>query len=473
MDTIEKEVKILILDLFASSGLGNLLKKILLTSNFDIQLQQESIHNHFHTRNCMIRNTIINNNPDLTFLVLPSSDLEQTYLFLQCLNRETLMFPIIVVMERCDIDIMISLLDDGFADFITPPLKKIDIIPRIWRLINYHKRQIESFSHALKEKVGLKQLVGKSSLFLEEVKKIPIVAKCDTTVLILGETGTGKELFARSIHYLSPRTDKAFIPVNCGAIPVELVENEMFGHVRGAYTGASISGEGLIHKASGGTLFLDEIDSLSLAAQVKLLRFIQDKVYRQLGSTKLRQTDIRIIAASNHNLEEALIQGKFRRDLFYRLNIISFKLPLLRDRKEDIPILARHFLNIHSYKHNKQFKDFTSEALQKLLVYDWPGNVRELENVIETSVIFSKQLFIQSSDIILPSFKVNVNMESLKAAKSRAIEEFEKNYIQNTLLANKGNITKAANSAQKNRRAFWELIRKYNINVQYIKSLYQ
>lgn len=247
------------------------------------------------------------------------------------------------------------------------------------------------------------------------------------------------------------------------------MENELFGHAKGAFTGAATSYSGLIHQADGGTLFLDEIDCMSLQAQVKFLRFLQDKECKPLGSGKAFQVDVRIIAASNIDLENAVAEGKFRPDLFYRLNIIPLLLPPLHVRKKDIPLLARHFLNKYAWEFDKPAGDFTPEALQRLLAYEWPGNVRELENVIERAVVFSKDETIHEKDIVLPHLRDVSSQETFREAKSRAIIQFEKKYIQDLLLAYGGNITKAATAAQKHRRAFWELIRKYRIDARNYK----
>jgi len=328
----------------------------------------------------------------------------------------------------------------------------------------------EEMVSLLKETMGLEQIVGKDLAFLKEINKIPLVANCDAGVLILGETGTGKELCARAIHYLGPRSGKPFVPINCGAIPTELVENELFGHVKGAFTGACKSYPGLIYETDGGTLFLDEIDCLPLQAQVKLLRFLQDKEYRQLGSTNVNQADVRVIAASNLNLEKGISEGKFRQDLFYRLNIIPLALPPLRDRKGDIIPLAKHFLGKYASELKKPIKEITLEALQKLLAYDWPGNVRELENVVQRAVIFSHHAVIQGGHITLPHANRSPLEETFQAQKARVIAEFEKNYIQNLLRVHQGNISQAARFAQKNRRAFWELMRKHEIYVPDFRS---
>src|SRR6185369_12924375 len=309
------------------------------------------------------------------------------------------------------------------------------------------------------------QLIGQSPIFLQQAQKNSLIAACEANVLIVGETGTGKELYARAIHYGSARAGRPFMPVNCGAIPAELVENELFGHNRGAFTSASNLQVGLIEEANGGTLFLDEIDCLPIHAQVKLLRFLQEKEYRPLGSAKTKRADVRIVAASNLNLEEAVDTGKIRKDLFYRLNIISLTLPPLRDRREDIPLLARHFLEKYSREFDSQVKAFSDEAMNMMMVYSWPGNVRELEHAVERAIVLCTKPLIQALDIVLSNQALSGKRESLREAKAKEIERFEKNYIQGVLSACRGNITRAAQVAQKNRRAFWQLIQKYRIDV--------
>ena len=310
-----------------------------------------------------------------------------------------------------------------------------------------------------------RQLIGQSPIFLQQAQKIPLIASCGANVLIVGETGTGKELYARAIHYGSARAGRPFMPVNCGAIPAELVENELFGHIPGAYTSASNLQVGLIEEANGGTLFLDEIDCLPVHAQVKLLRFLQEKEYRPLGLPKTKQAYVRGGAASNLNLEEAVDTGKVRQDLFYRLNIISLTLPPLRDRREDIPLLARHFLAKYSREFDSHVEDFADEAMSMLMVYSWPGNVRELEHAVERAVVMCNKPLIQAADIVLSNRALAAKRESLREAKAKEIARFEKNYIQGVLSACRGNITRAAEISQKNRRAFWQLIQKYRIDV--------
>jgi len=327
-------------------------------------------------------------------------------------------------------------------------------------------RQNEVLLRELKCKLGLGQLIGESPAFLIAVRQIPAMARCEANVLIAGETGTGKEVCARAIHYLSPRSSQPFIAVNCGAIPAELIENELFGHERGAYTDATVAKPGLIQEAEGGTLFLDEIDCLPLLAQVKLLRFLQEKEYRPLGATKAKKASVRVIAATNADLEDAVQQRRLRRDLYYRLNILPMMLPPLRQRQGDMVLLARHFLAKFAEDLGKPVPEFSSEALHLLLAYSWPGNVRELEHTIERVVAMSEEIVIGEADLTLfTSLRVPWHA-TFRQAKERAITQFEEVYIKEVLLAHGGNISKAAQAAGKNRRAFWQLMRKHGIEVQ-------
>jgi two-component system response regulator GlrR len=462
---------ILILNFYQEDFLANTLRNVLETSpSLSIQTQQ---FNADEVNLPLSTDTFLDNPgalyPDLIFLIVPVSLLNQAGLLLQNSKNSLSELPIIVVSEWTEPNEVLGLLKYGINDFISPPLKAIDIFPRVCRELDKTSKKMAR-AQSLKEKIGLSELIGESKAFMNEVSKIPAVARCDSSVLILGETGTGKEVCARVIHYLSPRAKNPFIPVNCAAIPLELVENELFGHERGAFTGASISRFGLIHEANGGTLFLDEVDCLPLLAQVKLLRFLQEKEYRPLGSTKKCEADVRVIAATNVKVEDAVRAGQFRQDLYYRLNVIPITLPPLRERKEDIMLLAYHFLAKYANKFNKQARDFSPDALQKLMGHNWPGNVRELEHIVERALVFSDQAVIQSSDILIPNCVSEAALESFSEAKSRMIEQFERSYLQGLLVAYHGNISRAAQAAKKNRRAFWQLVRKYNINVESFRA---
>jgi DNA-binding NtrC family response regulator len=377
--------------------------------------------------------------------------------------------PLLVVVDEADSDEVIEWIKQLAADFITKPLKTIDVLPRIWRLLD-RSSESEIELMKIKKELGMKQLVGESEAFLAEIEKLPLVAKCDASILITGDSGTGKELCARAIHYLSPRASQSFLPVNCGAIPAELIENELFGHVSGAFTGAKTTRQGLIDEANGGTLFLDEVDCLPLIAQVKFLRFLQEREFRPLGVTKTRKADVRVIAATNINCEAAVREGKLRQDLYYRLNVIQLKLPSLRERREDIPLLAHHFLNRYALEFNKQVTGFSPDAIRKLILYDWPGNVRELEHVIMRAVVLSTKPIICAASIAISDSENAPLAESFQEAKNRMVDQFEKTYIKGLLLSNHCNISRSAKAAQKNRRAFFELIRKHHISVETLKS---
>lgn len=323
----------------------------------------------------------------------------------------------------------------------------------------------------LTKRFGLHQLIGQSAPFLAIKAMLTSIAQHQVSVLILGETGTGKELVARAIHYLSPRHAQPFSAVNCGAIPVDLIENELFGHSRGAFTGAATAATGLIQEADGGTLFLDEIDCLPSLAQVKLLRFLQEKEYRPLGSAQMRRADVRVIAATNTNLEDALKQGHFRHDLYYRLNVIPVTLPALRDRPDDIPLLACHFLAKCRKEFSKPPMDFTAEALRRLQSYDWPGNVRELEHVVERAIVLAQNPRIEAHDLRLPLTMPPPSRLPFREAKIQVVTQFERSYIEELLAEYQGNISRAARAARKDRRAFWHLMRKHGIPVPRSKNL--
>ena len=458
----------LILNLSSTASASGLLQKILAT-DFAVISDRPRSHEDARSPDLVgsLEKIIQSYEPYLIFLVSQRDTLDVATEFLAALNRTAAGVPVIAAVDGCAPDQAFELLRFGAADFVTAPFRATDVLPRAWRLLN--QRHLSS-NVTNAQNYHIKQLIGESSVFLDEVKKIPLISGCEANVLIIGETGTGKELYARAIHYGSARAGKPFMPVNCGAIPVELVENELFGHTRGAFTSASSLQVGLIEEANGGTLFLDEIDCLPMFAQVKLLRFLQEKEYRPLGSPKMRRADVRVIAASNVNLPEAVDNGRVRQDLFYRLNIISLTLPPLRERCDDIPLLARHFLSKYSRESQKRVANLSDEALHLLMVHSWPGNVRELEHVIERAVVLCHGETIQSRDVLLTNSTLSARRESLQEAKAKEIARFEKSYIQGVLSICRGNITKAAQVAQKNRRAFWQLIQKHQIDVQRFKS---
>jgi two-component system response regulator GlrR len=372
--------------------------------------------------------------------------------------------PVIAVLAREAPDEAVALLELGVEDFLVPPLRACDVLPRVRRLIAASGRTSPETGE-LKTKLDRLHLYGEAPSFVAAIEKLPLIAQCEANVLISGETGTGKELFARSIHYLSRRDKKPFVPVNCGAIPTELVENELFGHERAAYTGATGPHPGLIEEAEGGTLLLDEVDSLPLAAQVKLLRLLQEREYRALGSAKLRRADVRVLAATNGDVEDAVATGRLRRDLYYRLNVIPLRLPPLRERRQDIPLLVRHFLDRKSAETGRPPARFSAAGMQRLVDHDWPGNVRELEHVVERALVLSSGGPWLDDPQVGPMPPIAPLRQGFQKAKARAVAQFEAGYIRELLVAHAGNISRAAKAADKNRRAFFELIRKHRIDV--------
>jgi DNA-binding NtrC family response regulator len=466
---MEKPTNILLLDYSRSSSLAIALKNILVSSSvLFTNIYTESMSGFgFESIEC-VKGFVSQYDPDIMIIAVENALLKDFIVSLPYISVSINQIPFLVVLDEGKPDDMREILKLGAFDYIVPPLTDVDVLPRVWQLMET-RLQKDRLLKSLKQKLGMRKIIGQSPIFLKELEKIPLISKTDAVILLSGESGTGKELLARAIHYLGPRSGKPFVPVTCGAIPADLVENELFGHEQGAFTGASSSRRGLIHEADGGTVFLDEIDCLPLKIQVKLLRLLQEREYRPLGSSKMLKANIRVVSATNVDLRKAMNQGRFRKDLFYRLNVIPIVLPPLRDRKEDIPLLADHFLE--KYAHNStnlELKKLTPEALRKLLLYDWPGNVRELENVIERASTLCRSELIGADQIFTESESPAVN-ESFREAKTKFIASFERNYIETLLLEHGGNVTKAAIAAHKNRRAFWQLMQKHRINVKRFK----
>lgn len=403
--------------------------------------------------------------PQLVLLVLKKDEFQLICELLKGIKAKEYEPEIIVITEECSANEIFNLIELGATDFIIPPLNPATTMPRIWRLVEKVKRRNDPIQ-AMKARAGMKLLVGKAPSFLAQTRKIPLLASCDGRVLILGETGTGKELFARAIHYLSPRMNHPFVPVSCGAIPIELLENELFGHEKWAFTGAPTTKLGLISEAEGGTLFLDEVDSLPPLAQTKLLRFLQEGEYRPLGSTKSRHADVRVIAASNMNPAQAVSEGKLRKDFYYRLNIVQLNLPPLRERREDIPLLAQHFLVQYGREFRRNVSRLSEMAMQALISHDWPGNVRELENTIERAVMLAEGDCVSESEMLIFAVDNHQQPQSFQEAKTNIIANFERTYIQDLMITYHGNVSQAALAAKKNRRSLWELIRKHRIDAR-------
>jgi DNA-binding NtrC family response regulator len=318
--------------------------------------------------------------------------------------------------------------------------------------------------------MGLNQLVGRDPAFLRVVAQIPVVARSNRPVLVTGETGTGKELCARAVHHLGRRRDFPFIPIDCGAFPDQLFENELFGHERGAYTSADREHRGLIATAEGGTLFLDEIDSLSASGQAKLLRFLQERTYRPLGGSRVVHANVNVIAATNRDLEALVADQKFRADLYFRLSVLRLHMIPLRERRDDIPLLARHFLDSICDEDGVCRKAIGPFALMELRRQDWPGNVRELYNVVQRAFVGAEGVQMLPAHLFSPQQTETGRAAAaredcgFRAARTRAIEDFERQYVREMLKRHNGNITQAARSAGQDRRAFGRLVKRHGID---------
>ncbi len=356
----------------------------------------------------------------------------------------------------------------GAFDFIEKPLsfdKLIIIVNRALDLV-----RLEEENRLLKERMRhFDQLQGASRVIEELREMIQIIAPTNAWILIMGENGTGKELVARSIHKQSRRANKPFIEVNCAAIPEELIESELFGHEKGAFTGATEKKRGKFDLANEGIIFLDEVADMSLNAQAKILRILQEKKFERVGGTKIIETDVRVLAATNKDLEREMEEGRFRQDLYYRLHVIPLTVPPLRERKEDIPLLVNHFIREFSLEEEGRQKTVTDDALEILMVHDWPGNVRELKNIVERLIIMTAAGVIDAQDIP-PLIRENRKMDhidmvlhpadSLKDAR----QEFEKKYILKKLAENDWNITKTADSIGLERSNLHKKIKSFGLD---------
>jgi two-component system, NtrC family, response regulator GlrR len=356
-------------------------------------------------------------------------------------------------------------------EFLFCPFDDGELLLRLSRLLR--KTQEAVNPQNLSRKRELDSLIGRSEVFLEAVRKLRLLAQSKAPVLISGETGSGKELFARAIHYQSARNSKPFIPINCGALPDDLFENELFGHTKGAYTHALSAEKGLIAEAEGGTLFLDEVDTLSLAAQVKLLRFLQSGEYRPLGAPRSSVANVRIIAATNADLRRHIAKKLFREDLHYRLNVLSLSIPPLRDRAIDVIDLAKHFIAVYAKEHSRSTPLLSEDALAALSSHSWPGNVRELEGVIQRTIVLSDSETLTAADLHFADAGVSdvaPQSDLFRLGKVKAVRQFERTFIATLLAAHSGNISRAAKAAGKDRRSFQRLVNKYSLNRKSFES---
>lgn len=370
---------------------------------------------------------------------------------------------IIIITAFGSIESAVEAIKQGAFYYISKPFKMREILITVNMALEKRRLELENIKlrDELRRKYQFENIVGKSKKMQEVFELMKAVANNVSNVMIYGESGTGKELVAKAIHFNSPRRDKSFIPINCTAIPEGLLESELFGHVKGAFTGANLNKKGLFDKADGGTLFLDEIGDMGMGLQGKLLRILQDKEVRPVGSITSTRVDVRIIAATNRDLIKEIKNRTFREDLYYRLNVIPIYLPALRDRIEDIPLLTDHFLKKFNQELNGTAESISKEAMEKLMKHSWPGNIRELENAIERAVALSKHKVIVPEDIPLIEGPNNDEIEQLRIDKAMTLEELEKRYISKVLGQTGGRKGKAAQILGIDRRTLYRKEKQY------------
>ncbi|PLC84043.1 two-component system response regulator GlrR [Klebsiella pneumoniae] len=366
--------------------------------------------------------------------------------------------PVIILTAHGSIPDAVAATQQGVFSFLTKPVDK----DALYKAID---EALEQRSPATDE-AWSQAIVTRSPLMLRLLEQAGMVAQSDVSVLINGQSGTGKEIVAQAIHNASPRHDKPFVAINCGALPEQLLESELFGHARGAFTGAVSNREGLFQAAEGGTLFLDEIGDMPVALQVKLLRVLQERKVRPLGSNRDIEINVRIISATHRDLPKAMARGEFREDLFYRLNVVNLKIPPLSERTEDIPLLANHLLRQSADRHKPFVRAFSSDAMKRLMAAKWPGNVRQLVNVIEQCVALTSSPVIGDALVEQALEGENTALPTFVEARN----QFELNYLRKLLQITKGNVTHAARMAGRNRTEFYKLLSRHELDANDFKE---
>jgi two-component system response regulator GlrR len=376
--------------------------------------------------------------------------------------------PVIILTAYGTIKGAVEAMKKGAYGYIAKPFDYDELLLQIRNCTEKSglSKEVRRLRHLVEERYGFENIIGKSEAIAKLIEQVAQAAQVDSFVYISGESGTGKELVAKSLHLASSRKNGPFVAVNCAAIPETLLESELFGYEKGAFTGATQSRKGLLSQAEGGTFFLDEISEMPLTMQAKLLRVLSEMVFYPLGSNRTVKVDTRLVAASNKNLEEEVKQGRFREDLFYRIHVIHLKVPPLRERKEDIPLLARHFFRKYAEKMKKEAIGFSQGAFQKLMAYDWPGNVRELENCVESAVAMTNKKVIPE-DLVLQS---KASSPSGPMAFKDAKTEFERQYLAHLMEITEGNVSQAAKLAGKYRADLYELLKKHDIDPEQFRG---
>lgn len=372
--------------------------------------------------------------------------------------------PVIILTAHGSIAEAVEATRRGVFSFLTKPVDGRALLEEVRKALNLSGAQ-PGVAPAGKDAAWRREIITCNPLMEDLLGRLKLVAESDSSILFLGESGTGKELLARAIHLASPRAAGPFVAVNCGSIPEALLESELFGHTKGAFTGATQDYIGLFKSANGGTLLLDEIGDMPLALQVKLLRVIQEKQVRSVGSTRVERVDVRIVSATHRDLEAAVASGQFRQDLYYRLNVVCLEVPNLAQRREDIPLLAEHFRKTLAARSGKKLAGFAPEAMEMLLNASWPGNIRQLINVIEQAVALSTTPVI-SADLLQAALRVNPEKFPPLAEARR---KFEQDYLVRLMQMTRGNVSQAARIADRNRTDFYKLLQRHHILPQLFK----
>ena len=374
--------------------------------------------------------------------------------------------PVIILTAHGSIENAVDAMKRGAFTYLTKPFDSRELILQIERARERSQLtgEINRLKNLLEERSSFGNIIAKSEAMRGIIDQVARIADTDSNVAIYGASGTGKELIAKAIHISSQRKDFPFMAINCAAIPETLLESELFGYEKGAFTGAVKNSKGLLTRADKGTVFLDEIGDMALAIQAKLLRVLQERTFVPLGGDKPVSVDVRIVAATNKNLKEEVKKGNFREDLFYRIHVVPIELPYLKERKEDIPPLVDHFIKKYNELMDKEVKAITPAAMQKLMLHSWPGNVRELENTIEYAMVMTNSDTL-TDDFILQAKTAQDELLTLQEARA----EFEKKYLENLLKITNGNVSRSAELAGKYRADLYNLLKKYDINPQDFK----
>ena len=371
--------------------------------------------------------------------------------------------PVIMITAFATVEMSIQALRMGAYDMLTKPFEPDELLFRVRNALNHNQLLCENqqLRQVLANKFNFEKIIGASTALQKLLDKVEKVAVRDTSVLITGESGTGKELIAQAIHYNSPRKEQPFIAINCGAIPDSVLESELFGHKKGSFTGADSDKEGLLKAADGGTLFLDEIGNLPANIQKTLLRFLQEQEFRRVGDTQSTKVDVRLISATNSDLQKEVEQGEFREDLFYRLNVINLHLPPLRERRADIPLLTAHFISAQNEKFNTSISGLSPEAQRAASEFSWPGNIRQLRNVIEACLTVETEQ--QISLTTLAQFIETDGCSEEDDDYNQALGHFEVDYLRQLLRSVDGNIEEGAKKAGMNMATIYRKLKKYGL----------